>query len=98
MNATTKTAPATRRGVTEHAAIAAIDSGTRVLRLPTIRDRFEETAAAAQREQLSYLGFLAELVMAECDDRDRRRAARRIHDAGFPRDKRIEEFSFDVNP
>ena len=86
--------PSTRRGVTEHAAIAAIDSGTRVLRLPTIRDRFEETAAAAQREQLSYLGFLAELVMAECDDRDRRRAARRIHDAGFPRDKRIEEFSF----
>jgi signal transduction histidine kinase len=76
----------------------AIDSGTRVLRLPTIRDRFEETAAAAQREQLSYLGFLAELVMAECDDRDRRRAARRIHDAGFPRDKRIEEFSFDANP
>jgi DNA replication protein DnaC len=26
------------------------------------------------------------------------RAARRIHDAGFPRDKRIEEFDFDANP
>jgi hypothetical protein len=37
--------PSTRRGVTEQAAIAAIDSGTRVLRLPTIRDRFEEIAA-----------------------------------------------------
>lgn len=94
---TTKSAPATRRGVTEQAALAAIDSGTRVLRLPTIRDRFGEIAAAAQREQLSYLGFLAELVMAECDDRDKRRAARRIHDAGFPRDKRIEEFDFDAN-
>jgi DNA replication protein DnaC len=35
--------------------------------------------------------------MAECDDRDRRRAARRIHDAGFPRDKRIEEFDFTAN-
>ena len=90
--------PATRRGVTEQAAAAAIDSATRVLRLPTIRDRFTEIAAAAQREQLSYLGFLAELVMAECDDRDRRRAARRIHDAGFPRDKRIGEFSFEANP
>jgi DNA replication protein DnaC len=88
----------TRRGVTEQAAIAAIDSGTRVLRLPTIRGRFEEIAAAAQREQLSYLGFLAELVMAECDDRDRRRAARRLHDAGFPRDKRIEAFDFGANP
>jgi hypothetical protein len=99
MSAPTSTAkaPATRRGVTEQAAVAAIDSGTRVLRLPTIRDRFSEIAAAAQREQLSYLGFLAELVMAECDDRDKRRAARRIHAAGFPRDKRIEEFSFDAN-
>ena len=98
MSASTSTPkPATRRGVTEQAAVAAIDSGTRVLRLPTIRDRFSEIAAAAEREQLSYLGFLAELVMAECDDRDRRRAARRIHDAGFPRDKRIEEFSFDAN-
>jgi DNA replication protein DnaC len=90
--------PSTRRGVTEQAAIAAIDSGTRVLRLPTIRDRFEEITAAAEREQLSYLGFLAELVMAECDDRDKRRAARRIHDAGFPRDKRLEEFDFAANP
>src|SRR5437764_3364950 len=100
MSASTSTAkpPSTRRGVTEQAAVAAIDSGTRVLRLPTIRDRFEEFAAAAQREQLSYLGFLAELVMAECDGRDRRRAVRRIREAGFPRDKRIGEFDFDANP
>jgi hypothetical protein len=48
--------PSTRRGVTEQATIAAIDSGTRVLRLPTIRDRFEDIAAAAQREQLSTSG------------------------------------------
>ena len=79
MNTSTGTSPsATRRGVTEQAAIAAIDSAARVLRLSTIRGRFEEIAAAAQREQLTYLGFLAELVMAECDDRDRRRAARGV--------------------
>jgi hypothetical protein len=95
---TAKSASGTRRGVTEQAAAAAIDSGTRVPRLPTIRGRFEEIAAAAQREQLTYLGFLAELVMAECDDRDRRRAARRIHDAGFARDKPIDEFDFEANP
>jgi DNA replication protein DnaC len=88
----------TRRGVTEQAAVAAIESGARVLRLPTTRDRFTEIAAAAEREQLSYLGFLAELFMAECDDRDKRRAARRTHDAGFPRDKRIDEFDFAANP
>jgi len=91
-------APATRRGVTEQAAVAAIESGTRVLRLPTMRDRFAEIAAAAQREQLSYLGFLAELVMAECDDRDRRRADRRVHDAWFPREKRLDTFDFAANP
>ncbi|MGH3096709.1 MAG: IS21-like element helper ATPase IstB [Streptosporangiales bacterium] len=96
--ADTTTKQATRRGVTEQAAVAAIDSGTRVLHLPTIRDRFGEVAAAAEREQLSYLGFLAELVMAECDDRDKRRAVRRVHDARFPREKRLDDFSFDANP
>jgi DNA replication protein DnaC len=87
-----------RRGVTEQAATAAIDSACRMLRLPTIRARFPEIAAAAEREQLSYLGFLAELVMAECDDRDKRRALRRVHDAGFPRPKRLEEFDYTANP
>ena len=87
-----------RRDVTEQAATAAIEQGCRMLRLPTIRDRFGEIAAAAEREQLSYLGFLSELVIAECDDRSRRRAERRVRDAGFPRPKRLEEFSFDANP
>jgi DNA replication protein DnaC len=86
------------RNVTEQAATAAIEQGCRMLRLPTIRDRFGEIAAAAEREQLSYLGFLSELVIAECDDRSRRRAERRVRDAGFPRPKRLEEFSFDANP
>lgn len=87
-----------RRNVTEQAATAAIEQGCRMLRLPTIRDRFAEIAAAAEREQLSYLGFLSELVIAECDDRTRRRAERRIRGAGFPRPKRLEEFSFEANP
>jgi DNA replication protein DnaC len=69
-----------------------------MLRLPTIRDRFAEIAAAAEREQQSYLGFLSELMIAECEDRDRRRAQRRIHDAGFPRPKGLDEFTFEANP
>jgi DNA replication protein DnaC len=88
---------ATRRGVTEEAAAAAVDSACRLLRLPTIRSRFGEIASAAEREQLTYLGFLAELVMAECDDRDKRRSIRQITAAGFPRAKRIEEFDFAAN-
>ena len=87
-----------RHTLTEPAATAAIDQGCRMLRLPTIRDRFAEIAATAEREQQTYLGYLAELVIAECDDRDHRRAERRIRDAGFPRPKRLEDFSFDANP
>ena len=79
-----------RRQPSEPAVAAAIETGCRTLRLPTIRDRFAEIAAAAEREQLTYLGFLAELVMAECDDRTHRRAERRIRAAGFPRPKRLE--------
>jgi DNA replication protein DnaC len=37
-------------------------------------------------------------VIAECDDRTRRRAERRIRAAGFIRTKRLEEFSFEANP
>jgi len=47
-----------------------------MLRLPTIRARFAETADKAERDQFSYRGFLAELFMAECEDRDHRRAER----------------------
>jgi hypothetical protein len=42
-----------RRGLSEQATDAAIDQACRMLRLPTIRDRAAEVAAAAHREQLS---------------------------------------------
>lgn len=57
------------RGLTEPAADAAIDAACRNLRLPTMRGQFGEVADAAAREQMTYRGFLAELLMAECDDR-----------------------------
>lgn len=86
------------RGLTEQAADAAIDTACRSLRLPTIRAQFTAAADAAEREQLTYRGFLAELMMAECEDRDRRRSERRIKAAGFPRQKLIKDFDFDANP
>ncbi|GCE02250.1 hypothetical protein EHYA_10027 [Embleya hyalina] len=73
-----------RRGLTERAATAAVDQACRMLRLPTIRSRFPEHAESAAREQMSYLGSLSELLMAECDDRARRRSERRIQAAGAP--------------
>jgi DNA replication protein DnaC len=47
---------------------------------------------------MTYRGFLAELLMAECDDRARRRSERRIKAAGFPREKSLRTFGFDANP
>ena len=87
-----------RRGMTEQAAEAAIDQACRRLRLPTIRALVEEATGVAQKEQLSYTGFLAELLLAECDDRDRRSSVRRVKAAGFPRDKWLGDFDFDANP
>lgn len=87
-----------RRSMTEQAADAAIDQACRSLRLPTIRQRFGEIASAAEREQLTYRGFLVELLLAECDDRDRRRSVRRVRSAGFPREKWLADFDYDANP
>ena len=69
------------RGMTEQAAV---HQACRMLRLPAIRSQFGELAEGAAREQMSYLGFLA-----ECDDRGRRRSERRIKAAAFPREKSL---------
>ena len=60
-----------QRGMTPEAAAAAVDQVCRRLRLPTMRAVLEEATSAAEREQLTYQGFLAELLLADCDDRDR---------------------------
>ena len=88
--------PTRRRGRTEQAADTAVDQACRMLRLPTIRAKFPELTETATREQLSYLGFLAELLMAECDDRARRRSERWIKAAAFPRDKSLRLSGVDV--
>jgi DNA replication protein DnaC len=87
-----------QRGMTEEAAAAAIDQACRRLRLPTMRAVIEEATHLANREQLSYQGFLAELLLAECDDRDRRSTVRRVSAAGFPRQKWLNDFDFNENP
>ena len=86
------------RGLTEQAAETAVDSACRMLRLPTVHAKFPELAEAAVRDQMTYRGFLAELLMAECDDRNRRRSERRIKAAAFPRQKTLREFDFEANP
>ena len=85
---------ADRRPVTalsEQAADLAIAAGTTALHLPTIKAEASRIAEAAVRERLTHKAFLAEVLTAELDDRDSRRRLRRIHEAKFPRMKRLED-------
>lgn len=43
-------------------------------------------------------GVPAELLLAECDDRDRRFSIRRVKTANFPRDKWLSDFDYEANP
>lgn len=94
--ASTPAAPVTVPGANDLDVL--IERATRTLRLPTIASRFEELAAAALREQVSYKEFLLRLLDAECEHRDERRRARLVRDAHFPRAKRLEDFDFNANP
>jgi DNA replication protein DnaC len=75
----------------------AINESCRALHLPTIRDRYDDLATQALRERASYKQFLADLLDAECADRDERRKQRLVRDANFPRPKRLEDFDFTAN-
>lgn len=86
------------RGLTEQAADAAIEASCEALRLPTIRSQFADIATEAAKSQMTYRGFLAEPLLAECDDRARRRSERRIKAVSFPREKSLRQFDFDANP
>lgn len=84
--------------VTQAAALAAIGAATRELHLPTVRDQATRLAEIAVRERHTHLGFLAEVLSAEVDDRTERRRARRVAEARFPRIKRLSEFNVDAVP
>jgi DNA replication protein DnaC len=83
---------------TDDAAQAAIGAAARELHLPTIRDEAARLAEIAVRERQTHLGFLAEVLTSEVDDRNDRRRARRINEAKFPRLKRLCEFNTDAVP
>ena len=83
-------------GLVDAAAQASIGAAARELHLPTVRTEATRLADLALREHRTYLGFLAEVLAAEVDDRSERRRARRVADARFPRLKRLAEFHLDT--
>lgn len=93
---TTAAAPTSARpavtALSEPAAQASIASACRSLALPTVGAQAGPIAQAAVRERLTHTAYLAEVLAAECDDRDIRRRIRRVKEAKFPRAKRLEDF------
>ena len=81
---TTAPPPPSVTALTDPAAEAAIGAACRELHLPTIRAEAARIADAAARERLSHKAYLAEVLTAECDDRDARRRIRRVGEARFP--------------
>jgi DNA replication protein DnaC len=80
------------------AAQACIGAAARELHLPTVRAESGRLAEIAVRERRTPLGYLAEVLAAEVDDRLQRRQTRRIGEAKFPRLKRLSEFNLDAVP
>ncbi|MEZ6124359.1 MAG: ATP-binding protein [Planctomycetaceae bacterium] len=57
------------------------------LRLPTIRDCFQESARRAATENLSHLAYLSELATMECESRREGRIKRLLTKSQLPSGK-----------
>jgi DNA replication protein DnaC len=84
--------------MTQTAATAAIGAATRELHLPTVRAEAERLAEVAERTRAGYLPYLADVLASEVDDRAERRRHRRVHEARFPRTKRLGDFDVAASP
>jgi len=99
--ATTRAATAATAGaagLSDAAAQASIGAAAHELHLPTVRAEAARLAEIAVRARHTHLGFLAEVLAAEVDDRAERRRARRVAEARFPRLKRLADFNIDAVP
>ena len=82
--------------ISDTAAAASIGASTRELRLPVVRSEAARLAEAALRDRVSHLGYLADVLAAETDERAERRRSRRVAEARFPRLKRLAEFDVTI--
>ena len=68
------------------------------LRLPTIRDQFQDSAARATSENLSHLAYLSELTTLECESRREGRIKRLLTQSQLPHAKTWDSFDFNRLP
>lgn len=68
------------------------------LKLPTVAREAMRLAEEAVRQRLEPLTYLIGVLQAEVHEREARRAARRLKEAGFPMPKTLESFDFRRSP
>lgn len=73
---------------------ATVEQYCRVLRLPTVAAQFERLGQEAAKSNQTHTSYLAELLGAEVDERERHTIERRMREARLPRMKTLEEFDF----
>ena len=77
---------------------ATVEQYCRILRLPTVAAQFEPLAKEALKSNQSHTAYLAELLGAEVNERERHTIQRRLREARLPRMKRLDEFDFQAAP
>lgn len=73
---------------------AAVEEHCRALRLPTVASQFAQLAQEAMAANQTPVSFLAALLGAEVEERERHAVERRLREARLPRMKTLEEFDF----
>jgi len=69
----------------------------RTLRIPLTAEQFDAALAQAEREHLSHLQFLETLISEQAHQRRERSIQRRIGEAGFREEQRLETFDWKFN-
>jgi len=75
--------------------IATLDSNLTTLRLPFLREHCQPLAAAAAKNSIAHLDYLAQLIEGEAALHADRAVARRIRAARFPVIKTLDTFRWD---
>jgi DNA replication protein DnaC len=71
---------------------AELTQSLKYLRLPMVRQCYEEVARQAERESLSYERYLHELVQRECEERQENRTAKMLRESQLPLEKSLQAF------
>lgn len=88
----------TARTATTNLDAATVEQYCRALRLPTVANQFARLAQEATTHNQTHASFLAALLGAEVEERERGTIERRIREAKFPRLKTLDEFDFAAAP